>query len=143
MKDAVGGGLLLNLVVIFTSIIILFFVGIIAYSKAYKIKNRVIEVIERYETFDKKAVDELKVDLLRAGYRTATNEQIRAKCGSDSLTYGVGAGFLYCVYGDNSSTTGDTFKVVTYVRFDFPVIGDLITIPVKGETKVLGKSYNY
>ena len=32
MRDAVGGSLLLNLVVIFTGIVIIFFVGIIAYS---------------------------------------------------------------------------------------------------------------
>ena len=34
-------------------------------------------------------------------------------------------------------------EVITYVQFEFPVIGDLLTFPVKGETKVLGKNYNY
>ena len=32
--------------VVITSIIILFFVGILAYSKAYKVKNNIIEIIE-------------------------------------------------------------------------------------------------
>ena len=42
MKDAVGGSLLLNLVIIFTSIVILLFVGVLAYAKAYKVKNKII-----------------------------------------------------------------------------------------------------
>ena len=63
MKDAVGGSLLLNIVVIFTSIVILFFAGIMAYSKAYKIKNRIIEVIERYETYDDTVEPKLEEDL--------------------------------------------------------------------------------
>ena len=146
MRDAVGGSLLLNIVVIFTSIVILFFAGIMAYSKAYKIKNRIIEVIERYETFDANTISELQADLLRVGYRTATPDQIKTKCGEESLSYNSdetkSAGFLYCIYKD-SSTNGSAYEVVTYVRFDFPVIGDFITFPVKGETKVLGIDYNY
>lgn len=147
MKDAVGGSLLLNLVVIFTSIVILFFVGIIAYSKAYRVKNRIIEVIERYETFDERGIKELKTELLRVGYRTATSDQIKSKCGEDSLSYNTdlnkNADFLYCVYDKNNSTSGEAYEVVTYVRFDFPVIGDFLMFPVKGETKVLGKGYDY
>ena len=34
-------------------------------------------------------------------------------------------------------------SVVTYVRFDFPVIGNMLTFEVHGETKMLGKNYNY
>lgn len=147
MKAAVGGSLLLNLVVVFVSIVILFFVGIIAYSKAYKVKNRIIEVIERYETFDANGINELKTELLRAGYKTATPDQIKAKCGENSLSYNSdpqnSAGFLYCVYDKNNSTLGKAYEVVTYVRFDFPVIGDILTFPVRGETKVLGKVYDY
>lgn len=147
MKSAVGGSLLLNLVLIFTSIVILFFVGIIAYSKAYKVKNKIIEVIERYENFDEQGINELKTELLRVGYKTASPDQIKTKCGENSLSYNSvqtkSAGFLYCVYEKSNLTTGKSYEVVTYVRFDFPIIGDILMFPVKGETKVLGKNYNY
>ncbi len=141
MKDAIGGSLLLNLVVIFTSIIILFFVGIIAYSKAYKIKNRIIEVIERNETYDSNVEMELNDDLRKAGYRTATQNQVEAKCGIDNKNTSE---YFYCVYlNDESSIEGYTYEVVTYIHFNFPVIGDMLTFAVKGETKVLGKVYDY
>lgn len=144
MKDAVGGSLLLYLVVIFTSIVILFFAGIMAYSKAYKIKNRIIEVIERNETYGTNEVLELTEELKRAGYRSATRDQIGSKCGLESLTYTENAGHFYCVYLDNSSAEeGYSYEVVTYVHFDMPIIGDMLVFPVKGETKILGKNYNY
>lgn len=146
MKDAVGGSLLLNIVVIFTSIIILFFVGIIAYTKAFKMKNRIIEVIEThgaYTTGTGSVQDELTGDLSRAGYMTASAAQIRQKCNSGvNLNSGNSSGHLYCVY-EKRNNEGRSYEVVTYIHFSFPVIGDMLTFPVKGETKVLGKNYNY
>ena len=141
MKAAVGGSLLLNIVVIFTSIIILFFVGIIAYSKAYKIKNRIIEVIEKNEGYDDAiAQGELADDLQRSGYWVATGNQVDSKCtDGDNLN---NTEYLYCVYRDDSNE-GEIYKVVTYIRFEFPVIGDLLTFAVEGETKILGKKYDY
>ena len=136
--------MLLYLVVIFTSIVILLFVGLIAYSKAYKVKNRIIEVIERSETYGSNEVLELTEELKRAGYRSATKDQIRSKCGVQSLSYTKNAGHFYCVYLDNSSSEqGFSYEVVTYVHFDLPVVGDMLVFPVKGETKILGKDYNY
>lgn len=159
MKDAIGGSLLLNLVVIFTSIVILFFVGIVAYSKAYKIKNRIIEVIERNETYNPGiAEQQLKNDLSKAGYMMASSVDINAKCGEGNLnivSLGMN-GYLYCVYEKSCAQreldpntneevcTGErTYEVVTYIHFNFPVIGDLMTFAVKGETKTLGRIYNY
>ena len=45
MRESLGGSMLLNLVVIFTGLIIIFFVGILSYSKAYRVKNRIVEII--------------------------------------------------------------------------------------------------
>ena len=153
MKDAVGGASLLNLVVIFVSIIILLFVGILSFSKAYKVKNRIIEVIEKYETYDTNVAKELKEDLRRAGYSTASNNQILNRCGENSLSSNLeeGAGYYYCVYPkcySNKDASGNctgekSYEVVSYVRFEFPVIGNVMSVPVKGETKILNKIYDY
>lgn len=140
MREAVGGSLLLNLVVIFTSIVILFFAVIIAYSKAYKIKNRIIEVIESNETYDSIVASHLNDDLKVSGYWAATRDQVNSRCDVGNLNTSE---YLYCVYLDESSTEGESYKVVTYIHFDFPVIGDMLTFAVKGETKVLGKVYDY
>ena len=141
MRDAIGGSLLLNLVVIFTSIVILFFAGIMAYSKAYKAKNKIIEVIESYENYDETVAGVISEDLKLAGYRNANREQIEAKCGTDNANEST---YFYCIYEDaNSAEEGFSYEVVTFVQFDFPVIGNLLVFPVKGETRTLGKVYNY
>lgn len=140
MREAIGNSLLLNLVIVFASIVILFFVGILSYSKAYRVKNKIIDTIERYEDYEnsENSKDEISTDLKSAGYRTLGNK----KCDEGNLN---DTSYNYCVYkiSDKSSDDSYYYRVVTYVHFEFPVIGDLISIPVKGETKILGKSYNY
>jgi len=150
MKDAIGGASLLNLVVIFVSIIILLFVGILSFSKAYKVKNRIIEVIEKYETYDINVAKELKEDLKRAGYSTANTTQIEQRCESNNLSAASEAGYYYCVYSNcySKDASGNcigerSYEVVSYVHFEFPVIGNVMSVPVKGETKILNKKYDY
>lgn len=147
MKDAVGGSLLLNLVVIFTSIVILFFAGILAYSKAYKVKNKIIEVIERTDgDVNPSVLEEINKELTTVGYKVIGSAPDSSKCSSDSsrgtCTNLNTSTFNYCIC-QHGSANASVFEVITYVQFEFPIIGDLLTFPVKGETKVLGKNYNY
>lgn len=157
MKDAIGGSMLLNLVIIFTSVVILLFVGILAYAKAYKVKNKIIEIIEsnngeidvdNNQEMDDLVLNQINTELGKVGYRISTAPS-SAKCEQDSsrkhcesnLNY---EGYKYCVCKQSSATNeGVSYEVITYVHFAFPVIGDLLTFPVRGETKVLGKDYNY
>ena len=148
MRESLGGSMLLTLVVIFTSIVILFFVGIIAYSKAYKAKNKIIEVIERYDgnitTHFNDVIDPISEAMRLMGYRVSKP----TNCGKDSSSGSCNnlnnSEYNYCICEQPSASAGgSTFEVITYVQFDFPIIGDLLTIPVKGETRVLGKNYTY
>ena len=83
MRESLGGSMLLNLVVIFTGLIIIFFVGILSYSKAYRVKNRIVEIIEKYGTYEKIdsstntniVTDELNNDLKAAGYETSLSKK--------------------------------------------------------------------
>lgn len=140
MREAIGGSLLLNLILVFTGLVILFFVGILAYSKAYRVKNRIIEIIERYETYEGniRVETEINTDLKDVGYRATYGN----RCSRDNLN---NTNYSYCVYKKESTDTSGAYyyEVVTYVQFDFPIIGSNITIPVKGETKILGISYDY
>lgn len=138
MREAIGNSLLMNLVIIFVSIVILFFIGILSYSKAYRVKNRIVSIIEKYDGYNTSAQEEILVDLKSAGYRSTNN----SKCTSENLNNTT---YNYCIYEIRDKSSGDSYyyKIVTYVHFDFPIIGNLISFPVKGETKILGKTYNY
>lgn len=165
MREAVGGSLLMNLVVIFTGIVIVFFVGILTYSKAYRVKNRIVEIIEKYGAYEvldgttNLVTDEINPDLKAAGYNTANPtkcddirkdliEGDKAKYKENNLSSNKNKtyGYNYCVFevtGNSTNESGKYYVVVTFVHFEFPVIGDLLTIPVYSETKMLGKNYNY
>ena len=160
MKDAIGGSLLLYLVVIFTSIIILFFAGILAYSKAYKVKNKIVQIIESYDgqisqndILNLDVESAIEMELRNTGYRfsSAPSDERCRRDSSRDVCKNLNKGeFNYCIcyHGENPSNDGAvnfgaSYEVITYVHFAFPVIGDLLTFPVKGETRVLGKDYNY
>ena len=164
MRESLGGGFLLNIVIIFAGIVIMLFIGILSYSKAYGVKDRIIEIIEKYGTYDDRVVSELNSDLHSAGYSLADT----AKCDgsirknlvsgenakyNDKLSENKNTGnYNYCIYemcdsrGDDGTCedfNGNYYVVVTFIHFEFPVIGDILTFPVYGETKVLNKSYDY
>lgn len=177
MRDAVGGSSLLYLVIIFVTVVMLMFASILTYSKAYRVKNRIIELLEKYEEYVPKdsswdesnqkngkydVVDALAPDLKNAGYDSSyptrcnsTNVQNHLKEILHSDYHGNlpqnmnNYGYNYCVFEISSDkyekniSDGKYFVVVTFVQFQFPIIGDVLTFPVYGETKILGKNYDY
>ncbi len=167
MRESMGNTLLLYIVIIFSGIIMLFFVGILSYSKAYKVKNRIIEIIEKYGSYsscsngEKCAVSEINESLKETGYNVSSKDLCNKSSVQDHLKKEVGvagtpvslnnptSGYNYCVFEINNKTSSVTnqnavyYVVVTFVHFDVPIIGDFINIPVYGETKYLGKNYNY
>lgn len=171
MRESLGGSMLLNLVVIFASLIIVVFVGILSYSKAYKIKNRIIEMIEKYGIYEAKKNSledtyvelEINPDLSAAGYDVSTPtrcESIKSRILSEKVDESKtilednlnNHGYNYCVfkYCDKESddeqkcdNKASTYIVVTFIRFEVPIIADVLTFPVYGETKILGKDYSY
>jgi len=161
MREALGGSLLLNIVVIFVSLIMLFFVSILSYSKAYRAKNRIIDVIEKYENYNTLASSEIISSLNEMGYQIGNCQtpsvRVNIKNNTDRGTEIVTSvqnknseGYKYCVYEicmenlERGICEGKKYyKVTTYVQFYFPIIGDLLAPPVHGETKILGNDYNY
>ncbi len=138
MKASLGGGFLLNIVVVIVSIVILLFAGILAYSKAYRIKNRIVETIENNNGYNDIAAAILEEDLQTAGYTFVGVNNKKCEVGNKNE-----GGYNYCVYGPFDAENGEYYDVVTYIRFEFPVIGSSINIPVKGQTRILNKEYNY
>ena len=43
-----GSSLLLNIVIVIVGVVSAFLISSIAYSKAFKVKNRIVSVIEKY-----------------------------------------------------------------------------------------------
>lgn len=154
MKESIAQAFIVNLILFFFVILVLLLFGSINYSKAYKSKNRIINIIEKYGSFNDEAESEIADNLRKAGYSTlvVTDVANDTKCNDhanggtvvfphyDSGDSGVGRRYDYCVirydvpYGE---TTAEYYKVVAYMQFEVPLIGGLLEFPVRGETKLL------
>lgn len=126
MREAIGGALLIKLVMFFIVIYTCFLAIAVNYSITFRVKNQIINLIESYESYDlaKQPIEEYinSVGYYRSGEMTLGNHS--------TCTSG------YCIQ-ELDGARGKYYKVTTYVSFDFPIIGKLTNFPVAGETRVI------
>ena len=140
MRGAIGNALLLNIIITFVAIIIIFFSSILAYSKAYRVKNRIVEIVEKYESYSSDAELEIKNSLGGMGYQLGECSNV-----TDN-TLVNNTGYRFCIEEiklKNTLNSPKYYKVTTYVQFYFPVIGEFFSTKVTSETKILGADYSY
>lgn len=133
MREAMGGALLLKLVMIFIVIYVCFLSIAINYSITFRVKNQIVNLIEEYEGYEL-AKDKIEEYVANVGYYRAFNAFNNERdCPGGESHSG------YCIqpviYAD--AKRGKHYRVTTYVAFDFPVIGRLMNFPVSGETNVI------
>lgn len=139
MQEASGQAGLMNIMLTIIGIIIVLLAGSIAYSKAFRVKNRIVDAIEKNNGYND-AKDSIEKTLEDIGYRTIDKSNYTSYCPSDKfsgfeLVTNKYPGYFYCIY---KKSTGNTYyKVVTFMYFDIPLIGNYLYIPVTGETKIL------
>lgn len=137
MKESIGQAFLFNLVIVIISVVLILIVSAMTYSKTYKIKNKIVDIVEKYRGYEGTgAIAEIETYLGSIGYKM--NKNATQKCSSNkgqSLT-NVSTLYRYCVYEYYASGRGKYYGVTAYIYFEFPLIGDLIEIPVYGETEV-------
>ena len=160
MNDSLGSSLLLYIVVFIVGIVLLLLVNSLAYSKAFKVKNRIINQISETGTLDVSKIDS---DLSTIGYElnsgtdcSKTEYYTSNNCyNADGISYAgcsqnskieiisINPTYDYCVYKTTLSDKSYYYSVVTFTHFDLPLVGGFIRNEVSGETKVLGKTYSY
>ena len=151
MREAIGSAFIVNLILIFIGVISALVIGSISYSKAYKVKDRIVYIIEKHDGWNTAAEEEVTKNLKSIGYKI--DNGYRSKCESiyerrygssydaANLVHGKNDGsgkYDYCVYKNHyDSGIGDYYSVTTFMHFDIPLIGGLLEFPVNGETSVI------
>lgn len=149
MKESISNSVIFGIVITFFAILVILLATSSSYTKAYKVKNRIIEMIEENQGFENGVQNESELtaliddELSKYGYRA--NNSISPDC---SLGRGVNpAGgykgelisfytkYNYCVY-KYTTDKGIYYGVLTYMYFDIPLV-DQIKIGIYGETKTL------
>jgi hypothetical protein len=126
MREAIGGALLIKLVMVFIVIYIAFLGIAINYAITFRVKNQIINLIEEYEGMDN-ATSHIEDYIADVGY-------FRTNVGTVSVNASCTNG--YCIEAIDT-VRGKYYKVTTYVSFDFPIIGRFTNFPVVGETRVI------
>lgn len=140
MREAVGNAFMVNFIIVFIVAIILLLVGSISYSKSFRVRNRLIDIIERNECYDDnsnstKCTSKAEIDkvLLEIGYKVSDTKTCKKESGKTLLT--TNTNFRYCIYKVDSNR-GHYYSVVAYGYFEIPLIEGYLEIPVKGDTKI-------
>lgn len=144
MREAIGGTWLFGLVITF----IVFFASFLAisvnYSKAFNVKNNVVDLISKYEGNNCNARKNIGKYLNDVGY-LVTGECTNVD-GVDYIPYDLNGNKVagstrgyYCVAKDNTGSSTDIdksyYRVMVFFKIDLPVIGNITTFKIKGETE--------
>ena len=161
MREAIGGSWLFNIVIFF----ILLFAGYmclsINYSKAFSVKDKIINEIERNGGISlitspkDETIQNITNYLQKVGYRTTgkcvdNNEKYDYGCDRDGQCQNAvqGRDYAYCLSEKKASDAYKNaqpgefiyvsyYKVKVFYQLDLPVIRHAFNFSVKGDTKTL------
>ena len=151
MRDSVGTTWVFSIIMIFTLIFAAFLVLALNYAKAYKIKNEMATIIEKYEglttTDDLNKIGSISIIndyLLNNGYKA------KGYCSDEGDSYGVDdleegnleeivegndKKYYYCVRLEKGYLTCSTIYYITvFYDFNLPILGRFRKFEIKGQT---------
>lgn len=149
MKEAFGNAFIMALVITFLIIFIIFFATSTSYTKAFKVKNKIVEILEKHDDIlndtssssgrlKNNVEEEINTVLSKIGYRISpTPNNCPTRNGREALTKNTTANYEYCIYA-YSTSKGIYYGVTAYMYYQIPVIGAELRFPVYGETKING-----
>ena len=136
MKESINNAFIFNMVILFLVIIIAILIGSLSYSKAFKVKSKIIDILEKHQAYNSKSRTEIDGILREIGYKTNQSRKNTCPGGHGVLVTPHNSNFRYCVYR-NDTSNGFYFTVASFVYFEIPVIGDILEFPVYGDTRVI------
>ena len=149
MRESIGGAWLVGIVITFVVLFTSYLALSVNYSKAFKVKNEIISLIEENEGLTDKTQEKI------VKYLNSTGYYVYGKCtdtGDDYLDGAINGKLTgyekqgnadknkYCVY--ERSIEGDTlnrkyYRVTVFFKFDIPILDNAFTFPVTGESKAV------
>lgn len=151
MKESINTAIIVGIVVTIVGLIELVLFASFAYSRAFKIKGRIVDMIEEKVTFSSGITDDfialVDSEIGKIGYKinqmgvnSCPDLNVNEYSDKYNLVNGV-SNYNYCIYQtreNNDKGEGYYYTVVSYMYFDTPLIS--FKIPIKGQTKTI---YNY
>lgn len=131
MRESFGSVFLYNIIILFIIVTFAFLSGTLSYMKAFKANSRIVNAIEKYEGYNGEALTEINNVLNTLGYR-AGSPNCKVRDGVMATTEGTMHD--YCIYHYERENNKDYYGVLTYMYFDFPIVGQF-KIPLFTKTE--------
>lgn len=132
MRESIGGSFLLKMILVFFFLFIALLAISINYAQAFRVKNKIIDYIEQYEGYTiensegNTAKDFITTYLFSIGYYGAASGASKER------------GYEVCINTEERNTLkGRIYTVKTYLNIKLPVVGDIIKLPITGQTKFI------
>ena len=159
MKESFGNAFVFGIFSIFAFLTLFILTVSINYSRANKIKDRLLTYVQSYaedksEVNSDGSIDKIDFDspefyesieheLATLGYRLNNGGYNQNICPERKAAQGVNAevmnrqsSYKYCIYAYETSR-GYYYGVTTYMYFDIPIIGTTLEFPIYGETRTI------
>lgn len=155
MREAIGGVFTLQIILVFVILINGYMAYSVNYTRAFRVKNSIINIIEEREGFSEgsKAAEEISSLVKKAGYGLSSVQQQAVRGMNQRDGWYCSGSEGYCVKCndntgnntinvDDASYRGVYYTVKTYVNMDIPILNRIFTglpdfLSVKGDTKTV------
>ena len=154
MRETIGSTWIFQLIIVFILLFASYLALTINYSKSFKVKNEVITIIEHNEGMTEDGIK------LIGSYLTGSSYNANGHCelgwfGAKSLEGTVNslesvtdnnAYYYYCVNKYSSHSIAHSgrsyYKIKLFFKFDLPVLGQITTFNVDGQTNEMDHTYD-
>ncbi len=155
MREAIGGVFTLQIILVFVILINGYMAYSVNYTRAFRVKNSIINIIEEREGFSEgsKAAEEISSLVKTAGYGLSSVQQQAVRNMNHQNGWYCSGADGYCVKCidntgnnainvDDASYRGVYYTVKTYVNMDIPILNRIFTglpdfLSVRGDTKTV------
>lgn len=141
MRDAFGGLINIVIIVVFLCIVSGYLAFNVNYTKAFRVKNKIISTIEQYEgNIDNSEARSKMNDYMRKlGYNQSVRLRIPDYTCRDGYCYKVTCNRSVSSVNENRATM--TVNVITQIQIDIPIINKIMPglrmFQITGDTKAI------
>jgi len=146
MRDAIGGVFTIQIILFFLVIINAYLAFSVNYTKAFRIKNNIVAILEQQEGFTTDGTDSAAGQIEKIMTDTGYNVEkgVIDRCGSRDdgyvAVYNNAGG--YCLKLNKNADGTGYYSVKTYISINIPILNNLLPVfsdvfAIKGETKTI------
>lgn len=134
MSGPVGHTFIYNLIIVFIVIVFAFLSGTLSYYKAFKVNNRIIYSVEKFEGYNRLAKAEIEDTLHTIGYTIDSDWECPEEYKGMSLVTleNNPEQYRYCIYIQKEQIKHNeyySYGILTYMNLDLPVVSSF-NIPI-------------